>query len=542
MPVEITMQSPLAEALQREVQKKLAENGWAPSDDSDNTMAEYIILMLVNGRQEDEISGELARDLLNLDPEDNSAREFSKWLFETVETQNATINGPPAAQVAPAHDNADQDVEMDLTGADSVGDIGAPTGPKAMRSGSGAGGFRGGRDKRVVGQINRQMDRSNDSVLHRVRGQGSGINTHARGGPHGRGGMGGFGNGRQPRHMNGRATASFNHALANAGMGGGQPGMPWVGQPGQPGQPGQQALTGQQSMQPGPMDVYAMLEQQSRMMMQMQQQMQMQQNMMQNNNNRRGGMNNRGRPLADRIQRPHQNNKNFRNGQQDISSDAGNDAEKKDDNAADGESLTLDDFDMNSDTTRPETSSIAEAMCKFNLNCANENCKFAHQSPAAPPGITVNVQEACSFGAACKNKKCTARHPSPAARAAHQSEQDCKFFPNCTNPHCQFRHPAMPLCRNGADCSVRGCKFTHIQTMCKFRPCTNRYCTFKHEEGQRGTFPDKVWTADGSNSGSTNGGEKDHISERKFVDESAPEETILPGVDKDTTTEEAVIS
>lgn len=130
MPVEIAMQTPLAEALQREVQTKLAENGWAPSDDSDNTMAEYIILMLVNGRQEDEISSELARDLLNLDPEDNSAREFSKWLFEMVDTQNTIINGPPAAQVAPALDNGDQDMDMDLTGADTVGDVSAYVFPR----------------------------------------------------------------------------------------------------------------------------------------------------------------------------------------------------------------------------------------------------------------------------------------------------------------------------------------------------------------------------------------------------------------------------
>ncbi|CAK7240934.1 MAG: hypothetical protein STHCBS139747_002391 [Sporothrix thermara] len=535
MTVEIAMQTPLAEALQREVQKKLVENGWAPSDDSDNTMAEYIILMLVNGRVEDEIAGELARDLLNLDPEDNSAREFSKWLFETVETQNAALNGPPAAQAPSSMDNGDHDMDMDLSTVDPAHDISAPTGPKAMRSGSGPGGFRGGRDKRVMGQINRAMDRTNDSVLHRVRGQGGAINTHARGGPNGRGGMGGFGNGRQQRHMNGRAAANFNHALANSGMGGGQ----WTGQPGQP---GQQGLPGQPPMQPGPMDVYAMLEQQSRMMMQMQQQMQMQQNMMQNNNSRRGGLNNRGRPLADRIQRPHQNSSSFRNGQQDITlSDAGSDAQQKSGTqSADGD-LTLDDFDVGSETTRAEPSNRAETMCKFNLNCANENCPFAHQSPAAPPGVTVNVHEVCSFGAACKNKKCTGRHPSPAARAAHQSEQDCKFFPNCTNPHCQFRHPALPLCRNGADCSVRGCKFTHITTMCKFHPCTNRYCTFKHEEGQRGTFPDKVWTADGSNGGDKS---KDqvHISERKFVDESAPEETILPDVQKDMISEEAVIS
>ena len=125
MTVEIAMQTPLAEALQREVQKKLVENGWAPSDDSDNTMAEYIILMLVNGRVEDEIAGELARDLLNLDPEDNSAREFSKWLFETVETQNAALNGPPAAQAPSSMDNGDHDMDMDLSTVDPAHDISA---------------------------------------------------------------------------------------------------------------------------------------------------------------------------------------------------------------------------------------------------------------------------------------------------------------------------------------------------------------------------------------------------------------------------------
>lgn len=67
---------------------------------------------------------------------------------------------------------------------------------------------------------------------------------------------------------------------------------------------------------------------------------------------------------------------------------------------------------------------------------------------------------------------------------------------------------------------MEGCKYTHLQTMCRFKPCTNRFCPYKHEEGQRGTFQDKVWTADGS---------KDHVSERKFVDPSAPEELLVPG-------------
>jgi len=163
-----------------------------------------------------------------------------------------------------------------------------------------------------------------------------------------------------------------------------------------------------------------------------------------------------------------------------------------------------------------------ETVCKFNLRCTNRDCKFAHQSPAAPPNIPIDVKDVCSFGAACKNRKCVGRHPSPAIKAAHQSEMDCKFFPNCTNPHCPFKHPSMPPCRNGGECKVPGCKFTHVKTPCKFHPCTNRFCPFSHEEGQRGTFQDKVWVAG-------EGGEHQHVSERKFVDENAPEDVVLPG-------------
>lgn len=179
------------------------------------------------------------------------------------------------------------------------------------------------------------------------------------------------------------------------------------------------------------------------------------------------------------------------------------------------------DVDMSSQE-KAETLLPEETTCKYNLACTNKDCKFAHQSPAAPPNTTIDVSDSCSFGAACKNRKCTGRHPSPAQKIAHQTELDCKFFPNCTNPRCPFRHPTMPLCRNGADCSTPECKFTHVQTKCKFNPCLNPVCSFKHEEGQkRGKFGDKVWVAPDA--------AKEHVSERKFVDEGGAEELIVPG-------------
>lgn len=165
-----------------------------------------------------------------------------------------------------------------------------------------------------------------------------------------------------------------------------------------------------------------------------------------------------------------------------------------------------------------------ETTCRYNLKCTKQDCPFAHQSPEAPPGTTIDYSDVCPFGAACKNRKCVGRHPSPAQKLGHQTQQDCKFFPKCTNAKCPFRHPTMPMCRNGADCKQEGCVFTHVKTMCKFDPCTNSTCPYKHSEGQsRGKFSDKVWVAEGD--------EKGHVSERKFVDDAMiEEELVVPDV------------
>jgi hypothetical protein len=260
------------------------------------------------------------------------------------------------------------------------------------------------------------------------------------------------------------------------------------------------------------MELYAMLEQQSRMMAQMFTPQQQQQMMMGRGGPLPGnGFQNQqgnGRSLFDRVQGPRrQQNGHFN---------------KTNGNAKSG------DTEMEVETTTSSVDALSpDTTCRFNLSCTNKDCKFAHQSPAAPPGTAIDVSDVCSFGAACKNRKCTGRHPSPAQKLVFQTEQDCKFFPNCTNPRCPFRHPSMPLCRNGADCTTADCKFTHVKTVCKFNPCLNPSCAFKHVEGQkRGKFGDKVWTADGA---------KEHVSERKFVDEnSGAEELIIPGAESTT--------
>lgn len=375
-----------------------------------------------------------------------------------------------------------------------------------------------GRGKRIMGQISRAMDRTHDSVLHRVRGTSGNerINTHSRNPPTGPR----MGAGRLPRGPNNaRQAASIHHGLAN------MQGMP-PAIPGMNGAMGPMGPWGMVPNQPPQADVMAMLHQQQQLLSQMQQ-------FMNQNGPKSGGFNGagRGKSLYERTQHPNQRGNHrgrgghHQNGHSHNSDNANNDAAPGDDSEMSG---------VKREPPNPE-----EIVCRFNLTCTNKDCKFAHQSPAAPRGITVDVKDVCSFGAACKNFKCVARHPSPATRVAHQGELDCKFWPNCQNPHCPFKHPSKPPCRNGGDCKTPGCEFYHTTVMCKFRPCTNRFCTFKHEDGQRGTFSDKVWTADGTK-------EQQHVSERKFADDQVAEEQVIPGNTADDamggTEEEAAVA
>ncbi|KAM5356251.1 hypothetical protein ACJ41O_002897 [Fusarium nematophilum] len=473
MPVEVSLNTPLAEALNAAIQPKLVEVGWGTGGADDSALAEYIILMLVNGKTQDQIAAELSGDLLNLGPDDPSTRDFSQWLFDQIDALNSQVNGGgPTASAAPeGATGGDMDTDMN---AGDASELNAPTGPRSMRNGN----QRGGRDKRMFGQINKAMDRTGDAALHRVRGQTGSerINTHGRTPPTGpRTGRGGMG-------RNNNRAANIQAGLA--GMAAGGPQAQWM----------------MQGAQPNNMELVAMLEQQNQMMYQLSQQL------IANGGNQSGyGQQRRGgKSLFDRVQ-PNRNN--FRGGRSQHSDRQGSSKP-----AGEGEGEDVDMSGEKREATNPE-----ESVCKYNLRCTNKDCKFAHQSPAAPPGASVDVNDICSFGAACKNRKCVGRHPSPAARLAHQSEQDCKFFPNCQNPQCPFKHPSMPLCRNGADCTTPNCKFTHVKTKCRFNPCLNPHCAFAHDEGQQGGFKDKVWTA---------GGTEEHVSERKFVDEQADEELI----------------
>lgn len=104
MPVEVAFDSPLATAINTAIQPKLQEVGWATESDA-SSLAELIVLMLANGKSEEEIAAEMAGDLLHLEPGDSTAREFSSWLFQQIDQLNAQLNGAP--------EPAEGDVEMD---------------------------------------------------------------------------------------------------------------------------------------------------------------------------------------------------------------------------------------------------------------------------------------------------------------------------------------------------------------------------------------------------------------------------------------------
>jgi hypothetical protein len=477
MSVEILPQSPLADAINASLLPKLVEFGWASEPSDAAPIAEFVVLMLINGKNKDGVAHELGA-LIGSDGSDPSVVSFADWLFAEIERlQND--GAPTAAPEAAGWDGGQDstiDMDTDMSGPADSPSINAPTGPRSMRGGPHVRG--GARDKRMFGHMARAMDRSTgDAVLHRVRGQ-TGNERIGRGPPGGpRFGRGG----QPPRPMNGRGGPAVSSGAIHV----------------------MDPVANQNGMNPmgdmSPAHIYALLEQQSRMMQQLSQQMVGGVGGPHSGFGARRGR--AGRPLAERANRD-PNKPHFRQG-----------GSAKDDESTEGG-----DADMGQ--AKRELPNSEETVCRFNQRCTNKDCPFAHASPAAPYNTTVDVNDVCSFGAACKNWKCVGRHPSPAAKLAHQSEQDCKFFPNCQNRNCPFRHPSAPPCRNGGECQVTGCTFTHIKTKCKFQPCMNASCLFTHEEGQRGAFKDKVWSAD------SNGA---HTMDRRFVDENAEEEMIIPG-------------
>lgn len=529
----IALETPLAEALSNAVHSKIVEEGWTQEDDT--SLAEYIVLMLANGKTQEQIASELAGELLQ---DAKGTTEFAQWLFDQVNilSSGATGSAPAettqssgqtsqaaASQPAPGNSNEngnsaipaayDQDMADNapenayvltlLQRPNPYADLfRRPRGPKGLHGGRGSGrGGRGGGNSKT-----------GDSALHRVRGNDR-VNTHTRGTPKG------------PRNLQNRDVRPGMQKALNTMMSGSNQGMqnPMMMNGGQQGQP---MLTPQQQM-----EFMAIMEQQTRMLAQMTGLMPGAVNSFPAGGNQQNGQ---GRSLFDRVEpgrgrggiRGRGRGANHQNGHiKGAAKPADQETTTEGDGPGSEAGTSAMDVEQPAQTER-KPQDPANTMCHFNLRCTNKDCPYVHQSPAAPEGTVVDMNDTCSFGAACKNVKCVGKHPSPAQVRAFQSQELCKFFPNCTKPSCPFKHPTMPVCRFGANCKTPNCQFTHLQIPCRYNPCTNLRCPYKHEPGQQkvNNFSDYTWTPDKQ---ADQDAGKEHLSDRRFVDDQAGEEELI---------------
>lgn len=500
----ISEESPLADQLKSAVQAKAIEHSWT-QDEDDTSLAEYIVLMVANGKTQDQIAAELSGDLLQ---DAGGIEEFAQWLTdyvakltgaggndENAQSSSAQVDAPiPAAYENDLGESAPDNAYVrsahskmpTLTFCSPKGPKGLHGGPRSARGGRSSSSARGGFD----------------AALHRTRGNDR-INTHStRGAPKG------------PKNAHSKDVRPGMQKALN-GLQGQQMQHPMM-----------QAAQGAQFMPPQQqMEFMAMMEQQARMLAQFMPNMAppgMNANPTQNG---QAGQN--GRSMFDRVERGRGGANSRGRGR---GANSQNGATRKVPENTDGE--VQNDTTMDAEPTSAGSKDPSSTVCYFNLRCLNKDCVYAHQSPAAPPGTEIDMSNTCSYAAACKNSQCHGKHPSPALIAAYKAEQECRFGPNCNNPNCPFKHPTKPLCSFGASCTNKDCKFTHLQTKCKFNPCTNSRCPYQHEPGQNRNMSAFSWSKDQANASSQQNQEsgdqnQGHVSNRKFVTEDE-EEFIKP--------------
>lgn len=113
--VEVQLGTPLAKALSQAIQQKFNELGWA-SGGADEALADYIVLMIGNGKTQQEITTELSTDFLSIPSDDANLLEFVRWLFDHINTIDASLDGGSGGP-APTNDSAmggaQEDTAMD---------------------------------------------------------------------------------------------------------------------------------------------------------------------------------------------------------------------------------------------------------------------------------------------------------------------------------------------------------------------------------------------------------------------------------------------
>ncbi|KZV73989.1 hypothetical protein PENSPDRAFT_648389 [Peniophora sp. CONT] len=132
-------------------------------------------------------------------------------------------------------------------------------------------------------------------------------------------------------------------------------------------------------------------------------------------------------------------------------------------------------------------------LCKFGQKCTNAHCRWSHASPVstAESGVVLST-EACENGRECVDKDCIKSHVSPAAVNPALAKQH-----RPAPAPVPIQTPSTPAngvaqCRYGMACTRRDCTFSHppnhplhkpstSNVPCRFgSACTRATCTFAH--------------------------------------------------------------
>lgn len=110
----IALETPLAETLSSAVHAKIVEEGWTQEDDT--SLAEYIVLMLANGKTQDQIASELAGELLQ---DAKGTTEFAQWLFDQVHALSSGATGANPAETSQSTGDFSQTIAPDAANPQS---------------------------------------------------------------------------------------------------------------------------------------------------------------------------------------------------------------------------------------------------------------------------------------------------------------------------------------------------------------------------------------------------------------------------------------
>lgn len=195
--------------------------------------------------------------------------------------------------------------------------------------------------------------------------------------------------------------------------------------------------------------------------------------------------------------------------------------------------------------TKPVQTGIV--LCKFGALCSNPMCPFGHPTPANEDAKVLDLMW-CANNLTCTDPQCTRAHSSLSkirqiapmghkkpivptgtaggtSRPAEKSLEQCKFGTHCTNKRCKYRHArSHVMCRAGANCTRIDCLFGHpINEDCKFGiECKNISCLYRHPEGRQlpprkgATVNSSSETGLNQNNGA-NGSENFTTSQRMFA-------------------------